>query len=155
MIKILCDSENNVISKGYANYISKNGEKIFEIDDKDNDLISKRSDELIFNSDKKILELKKDIQVKKEKFKKIQNELLHNPLLKELRNAMTFQVIAKGKGSNSENEIFTDDQIKQWGNYFGAIAKNGQDLSGLKLDEITPAIFGKMPSLPEAYQNIL
>jgi hypothetical protein len=71
--------------------------------------------------------------------KTLQQKLLNQ--FKPLLDAMTFQEIAKGKGSSVENIIFTDDEIKNWGDYVGEIA-NGN------LDAITPAI-------PEKYQNIL
>jgi len=94
-------------------------------------------------------------ELKYEKYKTIQNAMLNDPSLTALRDAMTFQTITESKGASPENKIFTDEQISNFGNYFGSMAKDGHDLSALSLEEITPAIFGQMPELPAGFQNII
>ncbi len=61
--------------------------------------------------------------------------------LQPLMIAMNFQENAKSKGSNSANAIFTDNQIKDFGNYISEIAKGNLNIV--------------MPELPEGYKNLL
>lgn len=102
-----------------------------------------------------VVEGKTLIELKQWKFTLLRNKMLNNPLLKELRNAMTSQEVFRNKGSNPNKAIFTDQQIKDWGDYFGNIAKDGQDLTNYSLEEINESIFGTMPEIPEAYQSLI
>lgn len=111
--------------------------------------------EIYYNQLENKIKLKTLDMLKYEKYKKLQNDMLNNILLKELRNAMTFQVISEQQGANPSNKIFTSEQIAAWGNYFGEIAKDNHDLSGLTIEQINPSIFGIIPEIPQAYQNIV
>jgi hypothetical protein len=111
--------------------------------------------DVIFNIPANEIQLKTIDQKKAEVYKKIQNALLNDVNLKELRNAMSFQKMAELTGADVANKVFTDAQIIAWGDYFGVIAKDNHDLSSYTLEQITPAIFGVIPDLPEAYQNII
>jgi hypothetical protein len=83
--------------------------------------------------------LKSDENIQKDQIKKIQNQMLNQ--FKPLIDAMTFQEISKSKGSNQANLIFTDNDIKNWGNYIGEIVKGN--------------IEATMPNIPSAYQNLI
>jgi hypothetical protein len=111
--------------------------------------------DVVYNSTLNKIQLKNDESKKYDKYKIIQKEMLNNVQLKELRNAMTFQKMAELTGSDPANKIFTDQQIIDWGNYFGEIAKDNHDLSGLTIEQIDASVFGAMPSIPEAYEDIL
>jgi hypothetical protein len=93
-----------------------------------------------------------DNQEKIIKFNKLRNSMMNQfvPLL----TGMAIQETFKTKGSNEEKTIFTNQQIKDWGDYIGQIAKDGQDLSLYTLSQINPSMFGAMPDLPIEYQNI-
>jgi hypothetical protein len=111
--------------------------------------------DVVFNISANEIQLKTVDQKKLEAYKAIQNALLNDVNLKELRNAMSFQKMAELTGSDVANKIFTDAQIIAWGDYFGEIAKDNHDLSSYTLEQITPAIFGAIPDLPPAYQDII
>ena len=77
-------------------------------------------------------------ELENEEKMKIQQELLNK--FKPLIDAMTFQEISIQKGANISNAIFTDDDIKNWGDYIAEIA-NGN-------------IEAVMPEIPIGYKNI-
>lgn len=107
-----------------------------------------------FNSNEKIIwkPTKHDYKIVDDKLilktnedKKIEiNKILQQKLLnqfKPLIDAMTFQEISISKGSDPAKAIFTDVEIKEWGNYISEIS-NGN-------------INAIMPKIPEKYKNII
>jgi hypothetical protein len=84
---------------------------------------------------------------------KLQGQLLtqFQPLL----SAINSQYTGKQLNPNTVNIIFTDEQMSEWLEYIGSIAKDGFDVSQFDLEQITPIIFGPMPELPIAYANLI
>jgi hypothetical protein len=74
-----------------------------------------------------------------ENIKIVQQKILNG--LQPLMNAMNFQENSIIKGADNKNKLFSDKQIKDFGNYIGEIA-NGN-------------IEAVIPELPEGYKNIL
>jgi hypothetical protein len=89
-------------------------------------------------SNQKII-LKTQEMKDKEILKKTQQEILNR--FKPLIDAMTFQEISKQKGSNPEKAIFTNQEIKDWGDYISEIVGGNVEAD--------------MPEIPGKYQKIM
>jgi len=87
----------------------------------------------------KTIRYKTDEEKQLENIKIVQQKILNG--LQPLMNAMNFQENSIIKGADNKNKLFSDKQIKDFGNYIGEIA-NGN-------------IEAVIPELPEGYKNIL
>jgi len=93
------------------------------------------------------------LNAKNNKLKQLKNSILAQ--FKPLLDAMTFQKISAGLGASANNEIFTDAQIKSWGDYIGGIVNYNQDLTNIDFEDINITLFGQMPSIPQQYMSLL
>jgi hypothetical protein len=98
------------------------------------------------------IRLKTELELKQDKYEKLKKEITIN-IIKKIIDVISFQNVVLSKGSNIKNSLFTDKQIKEWGDYILKILKNDIDLS--KSNNIDISIFGDMPELPESLKYLL
>jgi hypothetical protein len=111
-------------------------------------------------SDYKIIEdnllLKTNEDKKLEKYIKIQNEILNDPVIYKLIDGIHKQNTSINiPGVSATNIIFTATESADWLNWYYSVAKNNHDLKWLSIEQITPALFGEPPAIPDVYKKII
>jgi hypothetical protein len=116
-----------------------NGADCIEVDESHFPGIIQSKHNILWDKTQKKIVYKTQTQKDQEIVIKTQNKLLNQ--FKPLMDAMTFQEISILKGSDPSNAMFTDTEIKEWGDYISQIA-NGN-------------VTATMPAIPVKYQGII